>query len=142
MEEILELKDLLVKQEYESALNLVEEIEEMSRDDKINKIKGLMKILLLHLIKQEAEQRTTRSWDLSIENSMDQIKDTNKRRKTGGFYLTEAELSDIVEEAYPIALKMASLEAFEGEFSDQELAQKIDVNQIKEKALTLVLTEK
>jgi len=55
MEEIFELKNVLMKQQYGIALSLVEEMEEMSRDDKINKIKSLMKILLLHLIKQEVE---------------------------------------------------------------------------------------
>ena len=53
----------------------------MSRDDKINKIKSFLKTLLLHLIKQDAEQRTTSSWDVSIENAVSQIRDTNKNQK-------------------------------------------------------------
>jgi len=38
MEEILTLKSLLLKGDLKSALALVEELEEMSRDDKINAI--------------------------------------------------------------------------------------------------------
>jgi hypothetical protein len=34
-------------------------MEEMSREDKVNKIYSCPEILLLHLIKQRAEQRTT-----------------------------------------------------------------------------------
>ncbi len=142
MEEILELKTYIEQKDYDAALTLVEEMEEMSRDDKINKIESFLEVLLIHLIKQEAEKRTTRSWEISIKNATDNIKRTNKRRKAGGNYLTEDEMRDAIDESFPISIRRASLDAFEGQFSEQELAQKIDVNQIKEKALTLVLTEK
>lgn len=61
MDELLQLRSYLEQHQYEDALLLVEEMEEMSRADKINKIYSFTKILLLHLIKQAAEQRTTRS---------------------------------------------------------------------------------
>ncbi len=38
MEEILELKELLQNQDYEGAMRLVEELEEMSRDGIIDNI--------------------------------------------------------------------------------------------------------
>ncbi|MEQ8752249.1 MAG: hypothetical protein RID09_01870 [Coleofasciculus sp. G1-WW12-02] len=38
MEELLELKRLLLKGDTKGALAIVEELEEMSRDDKINNI--------------------------------------------------------------------------------------------------------
>ncbi|MGB7519835.1 MAG: DUF29 family protein, partial [Spirulinaceae cyanobacterium] len=65
MEELLELKSLLLDGDISGALVIVEELEEMSRDDKINNVRSYAKILLLHLIKQQAENRTTRSWDVS-----------------------------------------------------------------------------
>ncbi len=70
MEELLELKDLLLAGNLADALLLVDEMTEMSKDDKLNKIFSFGKILLLHLIKQAVEKRTTRSWDLSIYNSL------------------------------------------------------------------------
>ena len=73
MEELFELKKHIEQGRYSEALTLISEMEEMSRDDKINKIASLLDILLLHLIKQHAENRTTRSWDLSIHNSIQQI---------------------------------------------------------------------
>jgi hypothetical protein len=45
------------QQRYVEALDLIAEMEEMSSEDKINKISSFAEILLLHLIKQEAEQR-------------------------------------------------------------------------------------
>ncbi len=139
MEELLELKDLIVKKDYQSALALVEEMEEMSREDKINKIKSFIKIILVHLIKQAAEQRTTRSGDISIRSSLISLCDTNKRRKSGGYYAARDELAELIESAFSIALDFASLEAFGGSYDSRQIAEKIDANTIKKKALQLVL---
>lgn len=138
MEELLELRRYLEQQRYAEALELVAEMEEMSREDKINKIYSFAEILLLHLIKQEAEKRTTRSWDLTIRNVLRQIARVNKRRKSGGTYLDEAELCEIITEVYQPALERASLETFEGRYDDQELGQKVNRAAIEEKALSLL----
>jgi hypothetical protein len=110
MEELFTLKELLLKGDIKGSLALVEELEEMSRDDKINNIRSYAVILLLHLIKQQAEKRTTRSWEVSIRNSVREIQRKNKRRKAGGYYLTTEELVETLEEAYLNALDEASLE--------------------------------
>ena len=70
MEELFTLKELLLSGNVTDALVLVEELTEMSKDDKLNKIFSFGKILLLHLIKQAAEKRKTRLWDLSIANAV------------------------------------------------------------------------
>ncbi len=85
MEELFELKDLLLAGNINDALLLVNELTEMSKDDKLNKIFSFSIVLLLHLIKQQAEKRSTRSWEVSIRNAVRQIKRSNKRRKAGGF---------------------------------------------------------
>ncbi len=70
MEELLTLKDLLLQGDIPAALMIVEELEEMSRNDIIKTIRSYAVILLLHLIKQQAENRTTRFWEVSIRNSI------------------------------------------------------------------------
>lgn len=141
MEELLELKNLLISGNIAEALLLVEEMTEMSKDDKLNKIISFGIILLLHLIKQQAEKRTTRSWEISIRNSVRQIQRTNKRRKANGNYLTETELQETLEDAYQSALDQASLEAFEGRYEADEIATMIDRNTIINQALTLILED-
>ncbi|MGI0481780.1 DUF29 family protein [Geminocystis sp. CENA526] len=141
MEELLELKTLLTQGNISSALVLVEEMTEMSKDDKLNRIYSYGIILLLHLIKQQAEKRTTRSWELSIRNAVRQINRTNKRRKANGYYLTNLELKETLEDAYESALDGASLEAFEGRYSPEELAQMIDFDRLITDALDLVTKE-
>jgi Domain of unknown function DUF29 len=105
MEELLALRRYIEQQRYTEALELLAEMEEMSREDKVNKIYSFAEILLLHLIKQRAEQRTTRSWDLSIRNAALHIAPVNKRYKSMGTYLSESELCEVLTEAYQPTLE-------------------------------------
>ena len=142
MEELFELRGYIEQKQYSKALSLIKEMEEMSREDKINKIYSFMRILLIHLIKQQAEGRTTRSWNLSIRNSIEQIRRVNKRRKSGGTYLKQAGLEEIILEAYPSALAYAAMEAFGGVYEESEFAKKVDKNSIQQKALELITSSK
>ena len=138
MEELVTLRKYIEEKDYIKALEIVSELEEMSKEDKLNKIYSYAVILLVHLIKQEAEKRTTRSWDVSISNSVREIKRTNKRRKAGGCYASKEELMETIDEAFEAAIERASLEAFEGRHDGDELAQMIDAVKIKSTALTLI----
>jgi hypothetical protein len=135
MEELVELRRYIEQQRYSEALDLIAEMDEMSREDKINKIHSFAEILLLHLIKQEAEKRTTRLWDLTIRNAVRQIGRVNKRRKSGGVYVDETELREIIADVYQPALERAALETFEGRYDDQELGQKVNRVTIEAQAL-------
>jgi hypothetical protein len=142
MEEIIELKALLVQQDYQNALLLVEEMEEMGKKAIIDKIYSYVVILLLHLIKQVAENRTTKSWDVSIRNACRQIERANKRRKAKGYYLEELEIKEILQEAFNNALDNASLEAFEGTYSSRDLLELVDRQQVIDKGFELILQAK
>jgi len=139
MEELLELRRYIEQQRYTEALDLLAEMEEMSREDKLNKIYSFAEILLLHLIKQGVEQRTTRSWELSMRNAARHIARVNKRYKSHGTYLSASELRAVLTEAYQPALERAALEAFEGRYDDVELSQKVDRAIIEQKALELII---
>ena len=139
MIELLELKNCIEAGRYTQALAIIGEMEEMSREDKINKIHSYMIILLMHLIKQHAEQRSVRSWERSIYNSIEAIRVTNKRRKAGGYYAGKDELAELCREAYPRALKNASYEAYEGRYDTSELARKVTGHEIRNEALKLIL---
>ena len=110
----------------------------MSKDDKLNKIYSFAKILLLHLIKQRAENRTTRSWNLSIKNSVREIQRTNQRRKAKGSYCEPSELRETIADAYDIALDLAAAEAFEGRYEAEKLGAMVDRDRIIQEAIDLV----
>jgi hypothetical protein len=138
MDELLQLRDYIEHGRYADAINLIGELEEMSRDDKIHKIESYLQVLLIHLVKRHAEQRSTRSWDVSVRNAVDAIRRTNKRRKAGGDYLDEGELAQAIDDIYPSALRQASLEAFEGVKDELQLAGLVPEIELKRKALQLV----
>jgi hypothetical protein len=140
MEELLALKDFLLKGDIDGALGIVDELEEMSRDDKINNIRSYAVILLMHLIKQKVENRTTRSWELSIRNSIRGIQTKNQRRKAGGTYLNTEELRLAISEAYPEAVDRASAEVEEGRYEPKELAQLVNRQGICDRAMILIST--
>jgi hypothetical protein len=139
MEELLELREFVVAGNLDAALSLIDELEEMSKEDKINKIYSYCVVLLVHLIKQQAEKRTTHSWDVSIRNSTDAINRTNKRRKAGGFYMNKKELEETLTEAYSRALDNAALEAFGGIYDGLTLSNLIESELILKDALALIL---
>jgi hypothetical protein len=139
MLELQELRTYIENGRYADALVLLGEMDEMSYDDKVNKIGSFVEILLLHLIKRQAEQRTTRSWDISIRNAVRQIVFTNKRRKAGGFFLLADELQESIAERYDGALSAASLEAFEGRYEAEEIDEMVDKSSICATALALIL---
>ena len=141
MEELVELKQLLLGGKVEAALILVEEMTEMSKDDKLNKIFSFAKILLLHLIKQQAEKRSTRSWDLSIKNAVKEIQRTNQRHKAKGTYCDANELRETLDDAYEIALDAAAGEAFEGRYESTALEKMIDRFETIDRAMALILNQ-
>ena len=122
MEELDELRVFVQHGDYEAALALIDELEAMSRDDKLTKIEGYMQVLLVHCIKQAAEQRTRRSWDVSIAEAARRIAKVNKRRKAGGWYLATDDLQDALADEYAAALRRAALEVHEGLYTPEQLA--------------------
>jgi hypothetical protein len=87
------------------------------------------------LIKQQAENRTTRSWDLSIKNAVREIQRTNQRRKVKGNYCEPSELRETLEDAYDIALDAAAAEAFEGKYESSKLGEMVDREAIIDRAI-------
>jgi hypothetical protein len=130
MEELWELRRYLEASDVAGALALLDEMEAMAKDDKIDRIASYIQVLLVHLIKQAVEQRTTKSWQASIRNALYHIRRTNKRRKAGGWYLTEAELGEIIEEVYDAALNWAAQEACEGLYTAEQLSPMHDRAQV------------
>lgn len=140
MEELWEIRQALEAGDLQAALALVDEMEEMSRDDKVQKIASYMRVLLVHRIKQSVEARSTKSWDVSIRQALRQIATVNKRRQAGGWYLSEENLSVLLAETYESALDWASLEVHEGIHSADELARLHDREGLLADALDMVRT--
>jgi len=138
MEELIALRELLQKGNVSNALLMIDEMEEMSKKDILNKIRSYGIILLLHLIKQKAENRTTRSWDVSIRNSVLEIQDLNARPYSKGNYLSDQELRESLESGFRQAINQASLEVNEGQYDARELQEMVDKQQICDRAMIAI----
>ncbi|GBE76892.1 hypothetical protein myaer87_41190 [Microcystis aeruginosa NIES-87] len=138
MEELLELKALLLKGDIKGSLAILENLEDMSKNGIISTIRSYAVILLLHLIKQQAENRTTRSWDVSIRNSVREIQRQNKRRKAAGYYLSDEELTDTLNDAYLNALDAASLEVEAACYQSEQIEAIIDKNKLISDAFLMI----
>lgn len=125
MEELLEIEEFLRHGQIQEALELVFELEEMGKKGLGRNVRSYAKVLLLHLIKREVEERSTKSWDASIRNSVREIKDLNARPKGRGTYFDDQELEEIISSALPSAVEQASLETAEGIYSVKEILEKL-----------------
>ncbi|HEY7711082.1 MAG TPA: DUF29 family protein [Candidatus Entotheonella sp.] len=135
LDELDELRQAVQSGNYQHALALIDEMDEMSRDDKITKIESYMRVLLIHLIKQQAEDRVTRSWQASMDEAVERIRSINKRRRSGGCYLDEDALTESLHDMWPSALRWAALEAFEGVYTADQLATMVQQDDLLDAAL-------
>jgi hypothetical protein len=67
-QELIDLRNSILQGNYTEALAIVDELEGMSKKATIRQIKSFLKILLIHIIKNQIEKRLTNSWMASIRN--------------------------------------------------------------------------
>ncbi|MGL6343335.1 MAG: DUF29 family protein, partial [Waterburya sp.] len=136
MEEIIELKQSIISHDWEKSLAIIEELEEIGRQDKINNLQSFLVILLIHLIKVQVEKRVTTSWRNSIINSLLEIQKRNHLGKKS-HYIKPRDWENSFQQSLPIALIKASQEVFGGIDLD-ELISSIDKQMLKDKTFKLL----
>jgi len=141
VEELLELKQLLQRGEVGEALLLVEDLEEMGKKGIARNVRSYAKVLLLHLLKQQLEQRTTKSWSASIRNSVREIRDINARPKGKGFYLTDEDLKELIDSAWDSAVDQAAIEAAEGIYNFRQIQQMVSRDELVQQAFLLIVQD-
>ena len=134
MEELLELKAQIVKGDLAAALTIVDELETMSRQDKINTLESFLVILLIHLIKIQVEKKVTRSWRNSIINSLTQIQTRNKLGKKSKYIY---EWDEHYQNKLFTAIRKAAEEVFDG-IEIEELESQINESRLQKDANKLL----
>ena len=137
-EELEQLRQYLETGQLDAAFGLLDEMDEMSRDDKIHKIQSYMHVLLIHLIKQIAEQRTTPPWDRTIRNALFWIPRINRRRKAGGWYIPADEMQEALADVYEHALDNAAVEALGGTYTAASLGLLVDRENVLAQAYEMI----
>ncbi|MFM5892188.1 MAG: DUF29 family protein, partial [Dolichospermum sp.] len=115
---------------YTDALAIVDELEGMSKQAILRNIQAFLRILLIHLIKNQIENRLTNSWVASIRNSLVEIKKINLKQNKKFYYINQNEWDSWLEDEIELAIADASLEVMNGKFKRQQLSQMLNKPQL------------
>lgn len=141
MEELETLRHYIESGDLGGALTVLDEMEAMSKEDKINRIRSYLVVLLMHMVKESIEQRTTRSWQNSIRLALHQIERHNKRRRADGYYVPAEDMPQLVTEAMETAIIAASTEVLAGSLSPEEVEERIDCKALVAQALASLMPQ-
>ena len=138
VQELIDLKTCILEGRNEDALAIVDELEGMSKQATLRNIGSFLLILLIHLIKNQVEQRLTNSWAASIANSVRSIKKLNLKDNKISYYINASEWEPFLEDELEAAIREASREVLEGKLSRAQLHQRVDREQIITIAIQLL----
>ena len=138
-QELINLRDSILQRRYADALAIVDDLEGMSKKAIIRQIRSFLKILLIHLIKNQIEQRFTNSRIASIRNSIREIQDVNLKENKKSYYINQDEWENFIEEeVIEDAIADASLEVMNGKYNQIQLADIIDRTDLMQTTLKLL----
>ncbi len=129
-QELIDLRNSILEGRYTDALVIVDELEGMSKQAILRNIQAFLRILLIHLIKNQIEQRLTNSWSASIRNSLIEIKKINLKDNKKSYYINQDEWDSWIEEEITLAVGDASVEVLNGIYNEFQLTEIVDNNQI------------
>lgn len=131
-QEFLDLRSSILEGRYDDALAIVDELEGMSKQAIIRNIESFIERLMIHLIKNQIEQRLTNSWANSICDSIRQIKKLNLKDNKTSYYINGEEWQPLLEENLEAAIRPASLEVLNGQLKPKQLSARLDKEQLIE----------
>ena len=120
-QELLDLKMAILNNDADRALEIVQELETMDREDQINNIQSYLVVLMVHLLKIEIENRIINSWRSSILNSLLRIQRLNRMGNKKTPYIKSNRWEEYILEILPEVYLKAATEINEGQYSDSEL---------------------
>jgi Domain of unknown function DUF29 len=129
-QELIDLRNSIIEQRYTDALAIVDELEGMSKQAILRNIQAFLRILLIHLIKNQIEQRLTNSWVASIRNSLVEIKKVNLKENKKSYYINQNEWDSWLEDEIELAIADASLEVLNGIYNEFQLAEIVNRNEV------------
>jgi len=138
VQELLDLRASILAGRYEDALTLIDELETMGKQAIIRNIESFLVRLMIHLIKNQIEQKLTNSWANSMSDSIVQIKKLNLKDNKTSYYLNSDEWQSYIEAAIKLAIRPASLEIFNGQLKAKQISERLDLSQLITIAKTML----
>jgi len=129
-QELIDLRTSILEGRYADALAIVDELEGMSKQAILRNIESFLVRMLVHLIKNQIEQRLTNSWVASISDSLRQIQKLNVKENKTSYYIKQDEWEPFLEEAIEAAIRPASVEVLDGAYNSFQLSELVDRTEI------------
>lgn len=137
-QELIDLRDSILEGRYADALAIVDELEGMSKQAVLRNIESFIDRILIHLIKNQIEQRLTNSWAASIRDSVREIYKLNLKENKKSYYINNDEWEEVIEDEIEAAIATASVEVADGAYRLSELLEMVDRSQIIENTQCLL----
>ncbi|MBO1347145.1 MAG: DUF29 family protein [Hormoscilla sp. GUM202] len=129
-QELTDIRTCILEGRYNEALMLVDELEGMSKKAILQNIESSIVRMLIHLIKNQVEQRLTTSWAASIRDSILKIRGLNIKENQTSYYIKQDEWDEFLEESLSDAIFTASDEVANGAYNPRQLQKLVDKTQI------------
>ncbi len=129
-QELTDLRASILEGRYEDALSLVDELEGMSKKAILQNIENFLCRMLVHLIKNQIEQRLTNSWAASIRDSLLKIQALNLKENKTSFYINHDEWEFSLENSFEDAIFAASVEVLNGNHTPFQLQEMVNKTEI------------
>ena len=129
-QELEDLRTSILEGRYKDALALLDLLDGMSKKAIFQAIESFVIRMLIHLIKNQVEQRLTSSWAASIRGSLIEIKKLNLKENKKSYYIKQSEWEPMLYDALEVAISDASVEAFEGAYNPFQFTEMVDRNEV------------
>jgi len=129
-QELIDLRNSILEGRYADAWAIVDELDWMSKKAILRNIKSFLVRMLIHLIKNQVEQKLTNSWAASISDSVVQIQDLNLQDNKTAYYIKSDEWETMISQTLESAIRQASVEVLNGRVSPFQLSKLVDRTQI------------
>ena len=139
-QELVDLRTSILEARYEDALAILDDLEDMSKKSILRNIVSFLIRLMIHLIKNQLEERLTNSWIASISNSIIEIQSLNTKDNRRSYYIKQDEWNDYLEEAIERAIRPASVEVMDGKLKASAISAQINrenIIQVSDRLLEL-----
>ncbi len=138
VQELIDLRNSILEGRYADALAIVDELDWISKKATLRNIKSYLVRMLMHLIKNQVEQRLTNYWVASISDSLVQIQDLNLQDNKTFHYFKPNEWEPMLVDALAAAIRPASVAVLNGKLKPSQLSEMIDKTQIIQTAQQLL----
>jgi hypothetical protein len=136
--ELINIRRAILEKRYTEAITIVDQLERMNNKAILRQIKSFVKILLIHLIKNQIEERLTNTWVAVIRNAILEIQDINLHDNKTSYYINHNEWYEYIDNYIDISIRDASVEVLNGVYNEFQIAQMVDKYQIIELAIKLL----